>query len=109
MLEILEEVYVEGGQESVDEITVPTVEAGVINTQFRPKSSFYPHWNTGNSKLTFYEVPMLNYFSFMSSHYRQAMGTRFGPSYDNLFMGYWELKHIWANNPYWGNLGLYAC
>lgn len=39
-----------------------------------------------------------NYFLFMHSFYRQvkgtAMGSRFAPSYSNLFMGYWELKYI---------------
>lgn len=58
MLDILKELYVEMGQESVDEISVPVVESGVINTQFRPKSIFYPYWKKGNFKPTFHEVVM---------------------------------------------------
>lgn len=44
MLEILEDLYVEwwGGQESVDKISAPVLEEGIINSQFRTKSSFYP-------------------------------------------------------------------
>lgn len=37
-----------------------------------------------------------------------VMGAKFSPSYANLFISYWELQNIWANNPYGGNLVLYA-
>lgn len=36
------------------------------------------------------------------------MGARFAPSYANLFMGYWEMEYIWANNPFGRNLVLYS-
>ncbi|XP_063800256.1 mucin-5AC-like [Pseudophryne corroboree] len=40
-----------------------------------------------------------NYFVFNGNYYLQcvgtAMGTRFAPSYANLFMAYWEEKAIW--------------
>lgn len=39
-----------------------------------------------------------NYFRFEGDYYLRtkgtAMGTRFAPSYANLFMGYWEKHHI---------------
>lgn len=43
MLDILEELY---------------VEAGIINTIFRPKSTFYPHGNKCNIIPNFYEMVM---------------------------------------------------
>lgn len=66
MLEILEELYVERGQEPVEEVAVPATEVGVIVTSFRPKSSFYPYWNKGNSIPTFYEVVMEEFRSICS-------------------------------------------
>lgn len=36
------------------------------------------------------------------------MGARFAPSCADLFMGHWELKYIWANNPFGRNLVLYS-
>ncbi|XP_075448365.1 uncharacterized protein LOC142490239 [Ascaphus truei] len=42
-----------------------------------------------------------NYFLFGDDYYLQicgtAMGTRFAPSYANLYMGLWEDTHVWGN------------
>ncbi|XP_075459935.1 protein Hook homolog 3 isoform X2 [Ascaphus truei] len=42
-----------------------------------------------------------NYFLFEDDFHLQicgtAMGTRFAPSYANLFMGHWEESHVWQN------------
>lgn len=32
----------------------------------------------------------------------------FAPSYDNLFMGYWEQFHNWSDNPFGANMVPYA-
>lgn len=45
-----------------------------------------------------------NYFLFDSSYYRQvsgtAMGARCAPSYANLFLGWWEVTHVYPSNPF---------
>ncbi|XP_075428447.1 uncharacterized protein LOC142466834 isoform X1 [Ascaphus truei] len=46
-----------------------------------------------------------NYFSFDQQFYLQtrgtAMGTSFAPSYANLFMGWWEMSHVFGDsNPF---------
>lgn len=51
-------------------------------------------------------------FSFLGDYYRRvkgtALGARFAPSYANLFMGFWELNYIWANNLFGMTLVLYG-
>lgn len=51
-----------------------------------------------------------NYFSFVGQYFRQtrgtAMGAKFAPSYANLFMGLWEDRYIWVNNPFRNQLAL---
>ncbi|XP_075452819.1 uncharacterized protein LOC142493147 [Ascaphus truei] len=52
-----------------------------------------------------------NYFSHDGCYYLQtcgtAMGTRFAPSYANIFMGMWEENYILNHNPYGANLVLW--
>ncbi|KAM8967064.1 collagen alpha-6(VI) chain [Pelodytes ibericus] len=52
-----------------------------------------------------------NYFWFEGQYYLQlcgtAMGTRFAPSYANIFVADWEADHIWNNNPFGESLVLW--
>ncbi|CAH2329928.1 Hypothetical predicted protein, partial [Pelobates cultripes] len=49
-----------------------------------------------------------NFFSFNEEFYLQlqgtAMGTKFAPSYANIFLDFWEKNFIWTNNPFDANL-----
>ncbi|XP_075448371.1 calcium uptake protein 2, mitochondrial isoform X1 [Ascaphus truei] len=53
-----------------------------------------------------------NYFLFEDTYYLQicgtAMGTRFAPSYANLYMGLWERTHVWENASLRGGLVYYG-
>ncbi|XP_075709805.1 uncharacterized protein LOC142743193 [Rhinoderma darwinii] len=52
-----------------------------------------------------------NTFMFENKYYRQikgcAMGSRFAPSYANLFMGMFEENYIWCEHPFRENILLY--
>lgn len=49
-----------------------------------------------------------NYFIFNSKYYLQiqgtSMGSPFAPNYANLFLGLWEERHIFNNNPFLHNI-----
>ncbi|CAH2329718.1 Hypothetical predicted protein, partial [Pelobates cultripes] len=52
-----------------------------------------------------------NFFWFQGTFYLQirgtAMGTKFAPSYANLFMAYWEETHVFSEHPWVSNLVSY--
>lgn len=52
-----------------------------------------------------------NYFMFNNKFYLQtqgtSMGSPFAPNYANLYMGLWEERNIFNNNPFFDNILLY--
>uniref|UniRef100_A0A8C5WAS4 Reverse transcriptase domain-containing protein n=1 Tax=Leptobrachium leishanense TaxID=445787 RepID=A0A8C5WAS4_9ANUR len=54
-----------------------------------------------------------NYFWYHDTYYLQthgtAMGTRFAPSYANLFMAHWENSAVWTGHGWGSSLVLYKC
>ncbi|XP_075462091.1 protein-arginine deiminase type-2 isoform X2 [Ascaphus truei] len=52
-----------------------------------------------------------NFFNYDNEYYLQvcgtAMGTRFAPSYANIFMGMWEENYIHSNSPFGADLALW--